>query len=95
MRKEDILRKDIVMASQMITAAGFRLGLQMMIGLPGDSLDKAIFTAKKIIELRAVETRIYPCWSSADKMAEWYEQGTYKTLILGKPLTAERVAPCI
>ena len=36
--------KDIEMASQMITAAGFRLGLQMMIGLPGDSLDKAIFT---------------------------------------------------
>jgi len=73
--------KDTEMASQLILAKGFRLGLQMMIGLPGDTLEKSIFTAKRIIGLGAVETRIYPVLVIKDtKLAEWYEQGRYKPL---------------
>lgn len=75
--------EDIVQASRMITQAGFRLGLQMMIGLPGDTMEKAIYTAKRIIELGAVETRIYPVLViKGTKMAEWYEEGKYKPLTL-------------
>jgi histone acetyltransferase (RNA polymerase elongator complex component) len=47
-------------ASRMILEAGFSLGLQMMIGLPGDTETKALNTAKKIVELGASEARIYP-----------------------------------
>ncbi len=47
-------------ASRMILEAGFKLGLQMMIGLPGDTEEKSVNTAKKIVELGASETRIYP-----------------------------------
>lgn len=73
--------EDVENASRMILAAGFRLGLQMMVGLPGDTLEKAVFTAKKIIELGACETRIYPVLViKGTKMAEWYEQGIYKPL---------------
>jgi len=80
--------EDIEMASQMITAAGFRLGLQMMIGLPGDTLDKAIITAKKIIEIGAVETRIYPALViKGTQMAEWYEQGKYKPLSMEETIS--------
>ncbi len=39
---------------------GFTLGLQMMVGLPGDNLEKAKQTAQKIVDLGAAETRIYP-----------------------------------
>jgi len=39
---------------------GFNLGLQMMIGLPLDTHQKAIETAKEIIRLGADNTRIYP-----------------------------------
>ena len=39
-------RRISIQASRMIIANGFRLGLQMMIGLPGDTLEKAIFTAR-------------------------------------------------
>jgi histone acetyltransferase (RNA polymerase elongator complex component) len=75
--------EDVEMASGMIIAAGFRLGLQMMIGLPGDTLQKSIFTARKIIELGACETRIYPVLViKGTKMAEWFEQGKYKPLSL-------------
>ncbi len=51
---------DTEKASRMILEAGFSLGLQMMIGLPGDMEEKSLNTAKKIVELGASETRIYP-----------------------------------
>ncbi len=38
---------DIEIASRMILDAGFSLGLQMMIGLPGDTEEKSITTATK------------------------------------------------
>ena len=75
--------ENVEMASQLITAKGFRLGLQMMIGLPGDSLEKAKYTAIKIIELGACETRIYPVLVIRDtKLGEWYEEGKYQPLTL-------------
>jgi len=52
--------RDTDNASWMIREAGFSLGLQMMIGLPGDTEEKSLNTAKKIFELGASETRIYP-----------------------------------
>ncbi len=79
--------QDVEMASQMIINAGFRLGLQMMIGLPGDTLEKALYTAKMIIELGAAETRIYPVLViRGTKMAEWYEEGKYKPLSMEEAL---------
>jgi histone acetyltransferase (RNA polymerase elongator complex component) len=78
---------DIIQASRLITANGFRLGLQMMIGLPGDTLEKAIYTAKMIIELGAAEARIYPVLViRGTKMAEWYEEGKYKPLSMDEAL---------
>jgi histone acetyltransferase (RNA polymerase elongator complex component) len=73
--------EDVEKASRMIISAGFRLGLQMMVGLPGDTLEKSVFTARKIIELGACETRIYPVLViRGTKMAEWFEQGKYVPL---------------
>jgi histone acetyltransferase (RNA polymerase elongator complex component) len=67
----------------MIINKGFRLGLQMMIGLPGDSREKDVFTTRKIIELGAVETRIYPTLIvKGTKLEEWHEKGEYQPLTL-------------
>ena len=52
--------EDVVRSSEAVKAAGFRLILQMMTGLPGDSVDKDIETAKKLIALRPDGVRIYP-----------------------------------
>jgi histone acetyltransferase (RNA polymerase elongator complex component) len=80
--------KDTEMASQMIISAGFRLGLQIMIGLPGDTLEKSVFTVRKIIGLGAVETRIYPVLViRGTKMAEWYEEGKYQPLSMDETIT--------
>ena len=63
-------------AAELILSKNLKLGLQMMIGLPGDTLEKSIFTAKKIIELGAHSTRIYPTVViRGTALHQWYEQG--------------------
>jgi len=51
---------DVKIASDLIIKHGFTLGLQMMLGLPADTKEYSLETAKRIIELGATETRIYP-----------------------------------
>ena len=88
---DDVLHKSrrghtasqIEQAAAMILDNGFKLGLQMMIGLPGDTFEKAVFTANKIIEAGAHCTRIYPAVVIKDTvMHKWYKQGKYKPLSL-------------
>ena len=52
--------EDVEHASKLIKASGFRLILQMMTGLPGDTAEKDIETARKIIALEPDGVRIYP-----------------------------------
>lgn len=51
---------DTKKAAKMIRDYGFNLGLQMMTGLPGDTLQKSLMTAREIASLGASSTRIYP-----------------------------------
>jgi len=75
--------KQVEDAAALILKSDFKLGLQMMIGLPGDSLEKAICTANKIVELGAENTRIYPALVIRDTaMHLWYKQGKYSPLSL-------------
>lgn len=74
---------DIRKAADLILSHDLRLGLQMMIGLPADTIDKTIYTAKSIISSGAQSTRIYPTLVIADThLAELYRQGTYTPLSL-------------
>lgn len=52
--------EDVENASRQIKEAGFRLILQMMTGLPGDTAERSIETAKRIIALKPDGVRIYP-----------------------------------
>jgi len=71
--------QDVEEASKLIKRNGFQLGLQMMTGLPGDNIEKALQTAKKIIELKADETRIYPTIVIKDTaLHKHYESEKYK-----------------
>lgn len=51
---------DVERASRLISEEGFELGLQMMTGLYGDTTEKCIESAKKIINLKPDTVRIYP-----------------------------------
>jgi len=75
--------KEVELASKMILEAHFELGLQMMLGLPGDSAANAILTAKKIVELGANTTRIYPTLVISDTaLEELYRKGKYCPLTI-------------
>jgi histone acetyltransferase (RNA polymerase elongator complex component) len=74
---------DTVNASLMIRKHGFTLGLQMMVGLPGDDAATALQTAQQIIDLGADETRIYPLLVIRDTPLETlYHEGKYTPLNL-------------
>ena len=74
---------DILKASKLILSKNIRLGLQMMIGLPGDTIEKSIQTARSIIAAGAHSTRIYPTLVIKDThLADLYSQGKYQVLSL-------------
>ncbi len=78
---------DVLKAAQLIKANGFDLGLQMMIGLPGDTFEKSIATANKIIAFGADNTRIYPCIVIKDTyLEELYISGKYKALSIDESI---------
>lgn len=73
--------EEVEKAAKLIRSYGFMLGLQMMIGLPGDSAESALQTAQKIVELGATCTRIYPCLVIKDTdLEKQFKDGNYKPL---------------
>ncbi len=47
-------------SSALIKSYGFELGIQLMIGLPGDTYEKALISAKKTVDIGPSIARIYP-----------------------------------
>jgi len=89
---DDILRRcgrghtvaDVENASRLIRRYGIDLGLQMMIGLPGDTREKSMHTAERIAAFGASCTRIYPTLVvEGTALADDYLAGRYQ------PLTVE------
>lgn len=76
-------RASIFEASKLIKEAGFKLGLQQMLGLPGDCEEYSIETTKDIIGLRPDFVRIYPTLVIKNtELEQMYFQGSYKPLSL-------------
>jgi radical SAM enzyme (TIGR01210 family) len=70
---------DVVQASRKIREYGFRLGLQMMIGLPGSRPDTEVQTASRICALKPDFVRIYPTLVIRGTALEtMYKKGMYK-----------------
>lgn len=69
--------------SKMIKNSGIKLGLQMMIGLPADTEEKCIFTAKKFVELKPDCVRVYPTLVVKDTgLEKLMEQNKYNPFTL-------------
>lgn len=66
-------------SSKLIKDYGIKLGLQMMIGLPGDSEAKCIYTAREFVDINPDFTRIYPTLVIKETGLEMaYKDGYYK-----------------
>jgi histone acetyltransferase (RNA polymerase elongator complex component) len=75
--------EDTVRAVELLKNRNFNIGLQMMVGLPGDTEALSLITAEKIAELRPDFVRIYPTIVVKNsQLARWYQNGTYAPLSL-------------
>ncbi len=77
--------KDVCDASKLIKAHGFHLGLQVMTGLPSDTLDKTIETAEETAALSPDFVRIYPVVVVTDTpLYDMWKAGQYTPLTVSE-----------
>ncbi len=73
--------EDVYRACDLIKEYGFELGIQLMIGLPKDSLEKCIFSAKEAVRIGPSIARLYPTIVLNDtELLEMYHRGEYKPM---------------
>lgn len=78
-------RAAITAAAHLIKAAGIRLGIQLMLGLPGDSWQTLLRTGREVIQLRPDFVRLYPVLVlRGSGLEQAYHQGGYRPLSLKK-----------
>ena len=68
-------------AARLIKERGFKLGIQLMIGLPGDSLESCIYSARETVALFPELARLYPTLViDGTELYDMYEYGSYEAL---------------
>lgn len=76
---------DTVRAASLVREGGFQLGLQIMVGLPGDSEDVSMETARRVAELKPDFVRIYPTVVvTGSLLADWFRDGKYSPWTLDR-----------
>ena len=79
--------EDVKKASKLIRLYGFKLGHQMMVGLPESTEEDEINTAKALIKLKPKMVRIYPVLViKGTKLEKDYEEGKYTPLTLARAI---------
>jgi len=69
---------DTARAAGLVREGGYQLGIQIMVGLPGDDEDVSMETVRRVAELKPDVVRIYPTVVVAGSLlADWYKNGTY------------------
>lgn len=73
-------------SGQLIRDAGFQLGIQMMIGLPGDTKERVLYTCREIVKIKPDFVRVYPVLVIEDtELNDMMEKGEYQ------PWTVEEI----
>ncbi|SMD04649.1 Radical_SAM C-terminal domain-containing protein [Desulfocicer vacuolatum DSM 3385] len=81
-------REDTKNAAGILKAYGIHTGMQMMVGLPGDTFRTALETAEAICRLKPDFMRIYPLIVlEGSVMTRWYRQGRYIPMELSESVT--------
>lgn len=83
--------RDVIRAADLIKSWGMTLGVQMIVGLPGDTEAKDVNSALELIGLKPAMVRIYPCLVlKGTKLAEMYEKGEYTPLSIDEAVERSR-----
>lgn len=80
--------QDTESAVTLLKKRGYRVGLQMMIGLPGETADSPLITATRIANLAPDYVRIYPTVVlKGSPLALWLQKGHFQPLHLDEAVT--------
>lgn len=83
MAKRGHTSSDTVQAVALLKERGYKIGLQMMVGLPGDDEATSLATGRRIAALAPDCVRIYPTLVLKNSLlAKWYKEGKYTPLSL-------------
>ena len=78
----------VKVAVGLIRKQGWRLGLQLMLGLPGDSPTRFVETVARALALQPDFVRIYPTLvMTGTELAQWYRNGSYVPLSLTQAIS--------
>jgi len=70
-------------ACDLIRHYGFTLGIQLMTGLPGDTMETCIYSAREAVKIKPEIARIYPTVTIHNtELYEMMERGEYRPLSL-------------
>jgi len=79
---------DTMRAVEQLREHQLNIGLQLMVGLPGDTEARSLITAEKIAALQPDFVRIYPALVVKNsRLARWYQNGAYTPLSLAEAVT--------
>ncbi len=80
---------DTARSVHLLRRHGFKVGIQLMPGLPGDSAEKWRATVCQIIDLRPDMVRLYPTVViGGTVLAQWYRSGAYRAWSMEQALQA-------
>jgi len=76
---------DTIKAIDLLKKYSFKIGVQVMAGLPGDHEDSLLKSTKQVTQLKPDFARIYPLMVlKGSLMEQWYKKGLYQPLRLEK-----------
>jgi histone acetyltransferase (RNA polymerase elongator complex component) len=74
---------DTIKAVELLQKYSFKIGVQVMAGLPGDHEDSLLKSTRQVTELKPDFARIYPLMVlKGSLMEQWYKKGLYQPLRL-------------
>jgi len=74
-------RQDTYRAIELLKAQNFQVGVQVMVGLPGDSEESLLSSTRQVAALAPDVARIYPLMVlEGSPLARWYQEGRYRPL---------------
>ena len=86
-------KEEVTKAVRVLHQGGFEVGIQLMIGLPGDSAQQFAATVEEVIEMKPHFVRLYPTLViKGTALDQWFRQGCYHPLSLAEAIALTKGA---
>lgn len=85
--------RDVEAALALLKSQGFETGLHLMVGLPGETKERFLFSVDETVRLMPHTVRIHPTIVlSGTALAESYRNGSYRPLSMDEAVTLSKYA---